>query len=89
MNTHHQGVINRFVNLAGYLIHSTAALFKGNVLFFWNQEFCIDASELDVFHYGSGNFAVLLVLAEASIGRAYAGGVFPVAVPVNLEEDGV
>lgn len=59
------------------LIDATAALFKGKVLFFWNQEFCIDASELEVFHHGSGNFAVVLVLTEASVGRAFAGGYFP------------
>ena len=46
------------------------------------------ASELEVFQHGSGNFAVVLVLAEASVGRAFAGGVSPMAVPVNLEEDG-
>ena len=37
---------------------------------------------------GSSNFMVVLVLAEASVGRAFAGGVSPMAVPVNLEEDG-
>lgn len=63
-------------------------IFQRDVFFFGDQELGVVASELEVFHYGSGNFAVVLVLTEASVGRAFAGGVFPMAVPVNLEEDG-
>ena len=75
-------------NLAGKLVGSAHAFLQGDVFFFGDQELGAVASELEVFHHGSGNFAVVLVLAEASVGRAFAGGVFPVAVPVNLEEDG-
>ncbi len=62
-------------------------IFQRDVFFFGNQELGVVASELEVFHHSSGNFTVVLVLAEASVGRAFTRGVFPVAVPVNLEED--
>ena len=40
-----------------------------------DQEFGVVAAELEVFHHGSGNLTVVLVLPEASVGRAFARGV--------------
>ena len=48
--------------------------FQGDVVVFGDQEFRINASELEVFHHGSGNLTVVLVLPEASVGRAFASG---------------
>ena len=50
------------------------------VILFWNQEFGVIAAALEVLHYGSGDFTVVLVLPEASVRRAFASGIFAVAV---------
>ena len=73
--------------LAGEFVGSAHAFLQGDVFLFGDQELGVVASELEVFHYGSGNLTVVLLLAEASVGRAFTGGVVPVTVPVNLEED--
>ena len=82
------GLLDGVDNLAGEFVGSAYAFLQGDVFFFGDQELGVVAFEQEVFHHGSGNFAVVLVLAEASVGRAFAGGVSPMAVPVNLEEDG-
>ena len=84
----YDGLLDGVAYLAGEFVGSAYAFLQGDVFLFGDQEFCVVASHLEVFHYGFGNFALVLVLAEASVGRAFAGGVFPMAVPVNLEEDG-
>ena len=63
-----------WANLAGEFVGSAYAFLQGDVFLFGDQELGVVASELEVFHHGSGNFAVVLVLAEASVGRAFAGG---------------
>ena len=72
----YDGLLDGVANLAGEFVGSAYAFLQGDVFFFGDQELGAVASELEVFHYGSGNFAVVLVLAEASVGRAFAG-VFP------------
>ena len=71
------GLLDGVAYLAGELVGSAYAFLQGDVFFFGDQELGVVASELEVFHHSSGNFAVVLVLAEASVGRAFAGGVFP------------
>ena len=73
------GLLDGVANLAGEYVGSTYAFLQGDVFFFVDQELGVVAPELEVFHHGSGNFAVVLVLAEASVGRAFAGGIFPMA----------
>ena len=68
------GLLDGVAYLAEEFVGSEHAFLQGYVFFFGDQELGAVASELEVFHYGSGNFAVVLVLAEASVGRAFAGG---------------
>jgi hypothetical protein len=82
------GLLDGVANLARELVGSAYAFLQGDVFHFGDQELGVVASELEVFHHGSGNFSVVLVLKEASVGRAFARGVLPMAIPVNLEEDG-
>ena len=67
-------LLDGVANLAGEFVGSAYAFLQGDVFFFVDQELGVVAPELEVFHHGSGNFAVVLVLAEASVGRAFAGG---------------
>lgn len=62
------------VNLAGEFIGSAHAFLQGDVFFFGNQELGVVTSHYEVFYHCSGNFTVVLVLPEASVGRAFAGG---------------
>ena len=68
------GLPDGVANLAGEFVGSAHTFLQGNVFFFGNQELGVVTSELDVFHYFPGNFAVVLVrvLAETSVGRAFA-----------------
>ncbi len=68
------GFVEAGGQFVGELVGSAYAFLQGDVFFFGDQELGVVASELEVFHHGSGNFAVVLVLAEASVGRAFAGG---------------
>ncbi len=67
-------------NLAGDFVGPAHAFLQGNVFLFGNQEFGVIAAALEVFHYGSGDFTVVLVLPEASVRRAFARGFNPVAI---------
>ena len=69
------GFLYGVANLASEVVGPAYAFFEGDVLFFGDQEFGIDASELEVFYNCSCNLAVVLVLPEASVGRAFARGV--------------
>ena len=66
------GLLNGMANLTGDSVGSAYAFLQGDVFLFGDQELGVVTSELEVFHHGSGNFAVVLVLAEASVGRAFA-----------------
>lgn len=80
MDAHNDGFLYGVANLAGDLVGPAYAFLQGDVPHFGNQEFGVIAAQLEVFHYGFGNFTVVLVLPEASIRRAFARGVNPVAV---------
>ena len=80
MDAHDDGFLYGVANLAGDFVCPAHAFFQGNVVAFGDQEFDIDASELEVLYDCSGNLAVVLVLPEASVGRAFARGFNPVAV---------
>ena len=75
MDAHDDGFLYGVANLAGDFVCPAHAFFQGNVVAFGDQEFGIDASELEVLYDCSGNLAVVLVLPEASVGRAFARGI--------------
>ena len=74
MDANDDGFLYGVANLAGEVVGPTYAFLQGDVLFFGDQEFGVVAAELEVFHHDSGNLTVVLVLPEASVGRAFARG---------------
>lgn len=80
VDAHDDGLLDGPSNLAGDFVGPAHAFLQGDVFLFWNQEFGVIAAALEVLHYGSGDFTVVLVLPEASVRRAFASGIFAVAV---------
>ena len=80
MDADEDGVGGRMTEPAGLLVDATDALFQGNVLEFGDKELRIIAPVLQVRYDGVGDFTVVLIFAEMSVGRALARGVTAVAV---------
>lgn len=75
-----EGVV-RFMPVSdGHAVDTAAPFLQGDVLLLGHDERCIVASELEMLDDGSGNQAVVLVLPEASVRRAFAKGLDPVAI---------
>ena len=80
MDTDDEGVVG-FVTVAnGYTIDAPAPFFEGDVFLLGYDEGCNVASELEMLDDAASNQAVVLVLPEASVRRAFAWGSGPVAV---------
>ena len=75
-----EGVV-RFVSVAdGHTVDAPAAFLQGYVLLLGHDERCVVTTALQMLHDGASNQAVVLVLPEASVRRAFAWGFGPVAV---------
>lgn len=75
-----EGVVG-FVTVAdGHTVDAPAAFLQGYVLLLGHDERCVVTTALQMLHDGASNQAVVLVLPEASVGRAFARGFDPVAV---------
>ena len=81
-----EGVVG-FVTVAdGHTVDTSAAFLQGYVLLLGHDERCVVTTALEMLNDGASNQAVVLVLPEASVRRAFAGGVD--SVP-GIENDGV
>jgi hypothetical protein len=75
-----EGVVG-FVTVAdGHTIDAPAASLQGDVLLLGHDERCIVTTALEMLDDCASNQAVVLVLPEASVRRAFARGFDPVAV---------
>lgn len=75
-----KGVVGLVAVADGYTVDASAAFLQGDVLIFGHDKGGIVATTLQMLHDGASNQAVVLVLPEASVGRAFARGFDPVAV---------
>lgn len=65
-------------------IYSAASFREGDVILFWNEEFCVKASAAESGDYSRCDDAVEFVLKKAPVWAAFAGGVEAVTV---VDED--
>lgn len=80
MDSDDEGIV-RFVPVAdGYSVDAPAAFLQGDVFLFGYDEGCIVATELEMLDDGAGDDTVVLVRPEASVRRAFARGLDPVAI---------
>ena len=75
-----KGVVGFVTVTDGHTIDTSAAFLQGDVLLFGHDKRCVVTTALQMLHDGSSNQAVVLVLPEASVRRAFARGLDPVAV---------
>lgn len=61
-------------DLASDFVYTPAALLQGDILHFWNHQFGIIAAQFEMLNNSCSNLTVVLVLPEASAGRAFARG---------------
>ena len=75
-----EGVVGFVTVTDGHTVDAPAAFFQGYVLLLGHDEGCVVTTALEMLDDCASNQAVVLVLPEASVRRAFARGFDPVAV---------
>lgn len=80
VDTHHEGIVGFVPVPDSDAVDASAAFLQGDIFFFRNDQRCVIAPALQVFHDGAGNQSVVSILPEASVRRAFARSVDSVAI---------